>query len=69
MAKGRYLAHCPRCGLDLRRCLVPNCGRPHNALGYCHTHYRRLRVYGDVLATIPVEPHGNRFVGIIPKSA
>ena len=37
-------------------CSVDGCGRPRRTLGYCNTHYQRLRTHGDVRADIPVRP-------------
>lgn len=30
-----------------RICVIEDCGREHAALGYCESHYYRLRKYGD----------------------
>lgn len=38
-----------------RKCIVEGCGRPHNAKGYCFTHYQRLRLRGDVFADEPIK--------------
>jgi hypothetical protein len=37
--------------MTTRTCTVDGCNRPHDARGYCNTHYRRWRLYGD-----PLEP-------------
>ena len=34
-----------------RQCSVDGCSKPHDAKGYCGTHYMRFRRYGDALAT------------------
>lgn len=35
-------------------CKVPGCDEPHEALGWCGAHYKRLRTRGDVFADVPV---------------
>jgi hypothetical protein len=35
-------------------CMVPDCGRKHEARGYCKTHYDRWRKTGDPQAHIPI---------------
>jgi len=39
-----------------RLCSIPDCGKPHEARGYCNKHYKRLRAFGDPLG-------GNTFEG------
>lgn len=34
-------------------CIVPGCGAPHDARGYCLGHYQRFRVHGDPLGGGP----------------
>ena len=34
-------------------CAVPNCPKPHDAKGYCTTHYWRWKTYGDPLTLSP----------------
>lgn len=29
-------------------CLIPECGNPHDSLGYCKMHAQRLRTHGDL---------------------
>lgn len=33
-----------------RTCCIPNCGKPHEARGWCWAHYSRWRRHGDPLA-------------------
>ena len=40
-------------------CSVPGCGKPHQSLGYCNPHAKRLKRYGDPL-TVKWEQHGPR---------
>lgn len=44
----------PQLRPSLAGCHVPGCGEPHEALGWCDAHYKRLRTRGDVLADVPV---------------
>ena len=37
-------------------CAAPDCTRPARARGYCDTHYRRVRKWGD--PTIVLKPWG-----------
>ncbi len=30
-------------------CIIADCGRKHEAHGYCRNHYRRFHIYGDPL--------------------
>lgn len=39
-------------------CTVPECGQPHDAKGYCHSHYKRWRLHGDPLV-VKAAPHGS----------
>lgn len=64
---GSYLDHCPRCGLDLVKCRVPNCPNPHKSLGLCDAHYARQTKYGDVLAWIPIGAGKGAFAGLTKK--
>lgn len=36
-----------------RNCTIPDCGKRHEARGFCPMHYRRFKLYGDPLATAP----------------
>jgi hypothetical protein len=36
-------------------CTVAGCGQPHDAQGYCRTHYRRWQRRGDPRADLPIE--------------
>ena len=38
-------------------CQVDDCARPARARGYCDTHYRRVRRWGD--PTVVLKPWGN----------
>lgn len=40
--------HAGKCS---RLCTMPDCDRPHDAAGYCKTHYTRHRRYGDPAQT------------------
>ena len=40
----------------MKRCAAPDCTRPARACGYCDTHYRRVRKWGD--PTIVLKPWG-----------
>jgi hypothetical protein len=33
-------------------CSIESCGKPHAGLGYCSSHYKRLKKYGDPLAPL-----------------
>ena len=46
-------------------CTVPDCERPHLARGWCGTHYRRWRLYGDPAAYAP-PPTAPRHVRVKP---
>lgn len=35
--------------MTVRTCKIPECGRKHDAKGYCSTHYTRWKRYGDPL--------------------
>ena len=37
-----------------RACLLPGCGRPHLARGYCRAHYLRWQRHGTPLPDVPV---------------
>ena len=37
-------------------CAAPDCTRPARARGYCDTHYRRVRKWGD--PTVVLKPWG-----------
>ena len=37
-------------------CTAPDCTRPARARGYCDTHYRRVRKWGD--PTVVLKPWG-----------
>jgi hypothetical protein len=37
-------------------CTAPDCARPARARGYCDTHYRRVRKWGD--PTVVLRPWG-----------
>jgi hypothetical protein len=39
----------------MKTCSIPNCGRPFIARGYCHTHWKRWKTYGDARR----EPYAN----------
>lgn len=39
-------------------CLVEGCDRPKATRGYCHAHYRKLRLYGDPIAGKEFSRHG-----------
>lgn len=43
---------------NARICAIPECGKPHQAKGYCQVHYDRFRTHGD--------PH---FIKTTPKGA
>lgn len=36
----------------MRKCSVENCDKPHEAKGYCHTHYSQLKRYGKIKRTL-----------------
>ena len=40
----------------MKRCAAPDCARDARARGYCDTHYRRVRKWGD--PTIVLNPWG-----------
>lgn len=44
----------------MRVCAIEGCGKPHVARGWCKSHWRRWKVYGDPLGkavpTLPTEP-------------
>lgn len=35
----------------MKKCSVPNCNKPHEAKGYCHTHYCQFKKYGKIRRT------------------
>lgn len=35
----------------MKICSVEGCGKPHEAKGYCHTHYSQLKRYGNIRRT------------------
>lgn len=35
----------------MKKCSVEGCTRPHEAKGYCHTHYSQLKRYGEIRRT------------------
>lgn len=43
---------------DPRICSILECGKPHEAKGYCSSHYQRLRIHGNPLVsgTTPGDP-------------
>lgn len=41
-----------------RRCSVEGCGAPHDAKGYCHSHYKRWKLHGNPLI-VKVGPRGS----------
>ena len=51
--------------MSRRSCQVPGCSEPHEAHGYCDTHYRRWKRTGSVVATAPI----NGMYGGRPKQA
>ena len=50
-------------------CEVEGCGNPLNARGYCSTHYRKFRLYGDPLAGRTKRPSGPCQVEGCPEQA
>ena len=42
----------------VRMCSIEGCGKPHEAKGYCKSHYRKFRQYGDPLAGRTKRPSG-----------
>lgn len=38
---------------NLRLCTIPGCGKPHSARGWCESHYRRWRTFGDRFIDVP----------------
>jgi hypothetical protein len=43
----------------MKACKIEGCPRTHFAKGYCGTHYRRVRVYGDPNTFQRIYPPGN----------
>jgi hypothetical protein len=41
-----------RSPLNKKRCSIDGCDRPHEAGGYCATHYQRFKRHGDPLMTM-----------------
>jgi len=35
-------------------CIIPSCGRPHVARGFCATHYKRYKRHGDAAIHVPI---------------
>lgn len=44
-----------------RICSIPNCGKPHEAHGWCTAHYQRWRKHGDPLGGGPDKEQVKRF--------
>ncbi len=44
-------------------CAAPDCARPARARGYCDTHYRRVRKWGD--PTVVLKPWGTDDLEVI----
>lgn len=42
----------------MRVCSIEGCEKPHEAKGYCKSHYRSLKNHGDPLAVKPKRPSG-----------
>lgn len=52
----------------MKNCVVPDCGRKYEALGYCHSHYAQFRRTG-VAPTLPFTPQTDetRFLEKVTK--